>query len=196
MSLSIESIGPNRLAEYASVPSVIEIESMYLVNENDRVTGKFELHEQPVPVPYRKDYDSYGQRGPLDWPQRFDVSRWGFWLASDFGEAVGGAAVARSTNGTDILDSRSDSAALWDIRVRPTYQRHGVATALFRAAARWAKSNGCSKLRIETQNVNVAACRFYAKLGCVLDRIDRLAYRQWPEIVDEVMLVWRLDLSS
>ena len=102
----------------------------------------------------------------------------------------------RSTDGMDILDGRSDSAALWDIRVRPTYQRHGIATALFRVASRWAKSGGCSLLEIETQNVNVAACRFYAKMGCVLDRIDRLAYRQCREIADDVMLVWRLDLSS
>jgi GNAT superfamily N-acetyltransferase len=196
MSLSIEAIGPERLAEYASVPSVIDVESMFVVNENDRIAGQSELHEQPVPVFYRKDYDSYGQGTPLDWPQRFDVSGWGFWLASDFGEAVGGAAVARSTDGMDILDGRRDSAALWDIRVRPAYQRHGVATALFRAAARRAKSSGCSRLEIETQNVNVAACRFYAKMSCVLGRIDRLAYRQSPEIGDEVMLVWRFELSS
>jgi GNAT superfamily N-acetyltransferase len=196
MSLSIEAIGPERLAEYASVPSVVEVRSMFVVDESVCGAGRFEFPEQSVPVPYRKNYDSYGQGGPFDWPRRFDVSRWGLWLASAFGDAVGGAAVARSTDGTDILDRRSDLAALWDLRVRPTYQRHGVATALFRAAARWAKSSGWSRLEIETQNVNVAACRFYAKMGCVLDRIDRLAYRQCPEIADEVMLVWRLDLSS
>jgi GNAT superfamily N-acetyltransferase len=196
MSLSIEAIGPERLAEYASVPSVVEVRSMFVVDESDRGVGRFEFHEQSIPFSYRKDYDLYGQRTPLEWPRRFDVSRWGFWLASDSGETIGGAAVARSTNGTDILDSRSDSAALWDIRVRPANQRHGVATALFRAAASWAMSGGCSLLEIETQNVNVAACQFYAKMDCVLDRIDRLAYWQCPEIADEVMLVWRLDLSS
>ena len=196
MSLSIEAIGPERLAEYASVPSVIEVKSLFAVDESDCGVGRLEFHEQSIPVSYRKDYDSYGQGGPLEWPRRFDVSRWGFFLASDSGETIGGAAVAQSTDGMDILDGRSDSAALWDIRVRPTYQRHGIATALFRVASRWAKSGGCSLLEIETQNVNVAACRFYAKMGCVLDRIDRLAYRQCREIADDVMLVWRLDLSS
>jgi streptothricin acetyltransferase len=196
MSLSIEAIGPERLAAYASVPSVIEVKSLFVVDDSDCGAGRFEFPEQAVSASYRKDYDSYGQSGPLDWPQRFDVSLWGFWLANDSEEAIGAAAAARRTDGMDILDGRSDSAALWDIRVRPAYQRQGVATALFRAAARWAKSSGCSRLEIETQNVNVAACRFYAKMGCVLDRIDRMAYRQCPEIADEVMLVWHLDLSS
>src|SRR5258708_3460587 len=123
MSLSIEAIGRERLAEYASVPSVIEVNSWFVIDESDCGAGRFEFHEQPVLVPYRKDYDSYGHGTPLDWLQRFDVSRWGFWLASDCGETVGGAAIAPTNWAMDTLDGRSDSAALWDIRVRPAYQR-------------------------------------------------------------------------
>ena len=59
MSFSIEAIGPERLADYASVPNVIEVKSIFVVEEIDRGAGRFELHEQPVPVPYLKDYDTY-----------------------------------------------------------------------------------------------------------------------------------------
>ncbi len=196
MSFSIEAIGPERLADYASVPNVIEVKSIFVVEEIDRGAGRFELHEQPVPVPYLKDYDTYGHGAPLDWSRRFDVSKWRIWLARDCGYAIGAAAIAHSRCGTDEFKSQNSPAVLWDIRVRPTRQRQHVATALFQEVVAWAKSNGCSTLEIETQNVNVAACRFYATMGCALDRIDRLAYRQCPEIADEVMLIWRLDLRG
>jgi GNAT superfamily N-acetyltransferase len=36
----------------------------------------------------------------------------------------------------------------------------GIGAALFRAAERWAVARGARWLKVETQNVNVAACRF------------------------------------
>ena len=51
-------------------------------------------------------------------------------------------------------------------------------------------------MKIETQNVNVGACRFYERMGCVLERVDRLAYSGCPEVAGEVMLVWHLGLGS
>jgi ribosomal protein S18 acetylase RimI-like enzyme len=58
---------------------------------------------------------------------------------------------------------------------------------LFRAAEDWAAARGCGWLKIETQNVNAAACRFYQKMGCTLGGIDRFAY---PELPREVQLLW------
>jgi streptothricin acetyltransferase len=72
----------------------------------------------------------------------------------------------------------------------------GIGRDLFQEAARWAKFNGCTFLKIETQNVNVGACRFYAKMGCFLGGIDRFAYRHRPDIASEIMLSWYLDLSN
>jgi GNAT superfamily N-acetyltransferase len=195
MSTVIQPIGIDQLAEYAQVPSVCDVRSILIVEE---LTGSTwpSLREQPIKAPYTKDYDSYPEGGPLKWPQRFDLSNWGLWLARDGGEAAGGAAMACNTASLQILEDRADVAALWDIRVRPSYQRAGIGTALFREAAQWAKSKGCRLLKIETQNVNVAACRFYARMGCSLARIDHSAYNQTPGLVGEVMLIWHLDLSS
>jgi ribosomal protein S18 acetylase RimI-like enzyme len=50
-----------------------------------------------------------------------------------------------------------------------------------------AGTKGCVRLEVETQNVNVPACRFYAQLGCELGAIRRHAYAELP---DEVQLVW------
>jgi hypothetical protein len=50
---------------------------------------------------------------------------------------------------------------------------------------------GSRELKAETQNINVPACRFYARLGCTLRTIDRFAYANLP---DEVQLLWSKDL--
>ncbi len=42
-------------------------------------------------------------------------------------------------------------------------------------------------LKIETQNVNVRACRFYAAMGCTLVAFDERAYRNHPQ---EAQLIW------
>ena len=39
--------------------------------------------------------------------------------------------------------------------------------------------------------MNVAACRFYASLGCELGAINRFAY---PSLPDEVQLLWYREL--
>jgi len=54
---------------------------------------------------------------------------------------------------------------LWDIRVSAAERGTGIGSALFRAAEDWARARGCGWLKIETQNVNAAACRFYQKMG-------------------------------
>jgi hypothetical protein len=37
------------------------------------------------------------------------------------------------------------------------------------------------RLDIETQNINVPACRFYAKMGCSIRAIDRHGYAELPD---------------
>jgi hypothetical protein len=46
-------------------------------------------------------------------------------------------------------------------------------------------------MKIETQNINVPACRFYAKHGFILGAVNRFAY---PELPDEVELIWCKEL--
>jgi len=43
-----------------------------------------------------------------------------------------------------------------------------------------------------TQHINVAACRFYERQGCVLEGVNHFAYRERP---DEIQLLWYKDLS-
>lgn len=193
MDLRIDEVGVDRLAEYASIPMKFEVKSVFVVEEIDGGLGGLRFREEKIEKPYIKDYDSY-EGGPERWLDRFDVTNWGFFIVYDGDRPVGGATVAYNTEGVHMLEDRKDLAVLWDIRVHPDYAGQGIGTMLFNHVVKWAKSRNCTQLKIETQNVNVPACRFYVKKGCHLGQIHRYGYYGHPEVADEVMLIWYLDL--
>lgn len=186
MKLEIIEITPDRLAEYARVPSSLEVRSVLQVELIQGGLGGMRLEEVPVD-PYIKDYDAHGETA-LDWPRKFDVCAWGFFLARWGDETAGAAAVAVDSTGVFMLEARRDLCVLWDIRVRPQYRGAGI--PLFRYAVDWSRKRGLRQMKVETQNVNVPACRFYQRMGCELGEIHRFGYAGVPEVVHEVMLNW------
>jgi GNAT superfamily N-acetyltransferase len=177
------------LTEHATVSIGFTVESVFDVAPVDGGLGGFQLTERPV-EPYIKDYDTADGEGPTRWATRFDVSNWGLISAHRGGVRLGGAVIAWNSPELYMIKS-AHQAALWDLRVAPDARGEGVGSRLFAAAADWARERGCTRMSIETQNVNVCACRFYASMGCSLGQIDRFAY---PDLRDEVMLNWSKDL--
>lgn len=88
-------------------------------------------------------------------------------------------------------DSLPDVAVLWDIRVQPDVRHQGIGRQLLAFAEDHARSRGIEQMNVETQDINVAACHFYARAGYTIARIDRHAYMQFP---DEAQLIWRKPL--
>ncbi len=177
------------LDAYARVSIAFEVRR---VVEAVRDGPRYVLVERAVDTPWTKDYDALPGNRPLDWPRRFDVSRWGFFLARHGGEPVGGAVLAYRTPGLDDLAGRDDLAVLFDLRVAPRWRRRGVGSRLLEAAVAWARVRSCVDLDVETQNVNVGACRFYERHGFALRTVEPRAY---PTIPRETRLVWRRHLE-
>jgi GNAT superfamily N-acetyltransferase len=193
MAIRIEEIDPSRLKQYESVPSRFEVKSVLKPVLVDNGLGGILLHEIQVEKPYFKDYDSYGEL-PTDWPKKFDVRNWFFLLAMNGENAVGAAAVAFNTTGVFMLEGRRDLSVLWDIRVCP--EARGAGIQLLRHAAKWSQEHGCTQMKIETQNVNVPACRFYQRMGARLGVIHQYGYAAVQSVAHEVMLCWYLDLDK
>lgn len=191
MSVQIHEITAQELEEYAAIPSCFTVRSELQTILLQDGLGGILLHEVSVLKPYIKDYDTKDEL-PTDWARIFDVSRWGFFLARSGDRTVGAAAVAFSTPGVNMLENRHDLSVLWDLRVRP--EARGTGIALFRQAAEWSRRHGCRQMKIETQNINVPACRFYQKMGARLGEIHRFGYAGIPETAHEIMLCWYLDL--
>lgn len=180
------------VARLADVSIAFEVRSAFDVVRNGVRPADVELVERSVDPPYVKDYDSYDGEGPAAWSHAFDLTHWA-WISAFLGESrVGGAVIAFNTPYVDLLEGRTDLAVLWDLRVAPSLRGHGVGARLFRAAEVWARARGCAQLKVETQNVNVPACRFYARMGCVLRGVDARAY---PNLPDEIQLLWYRDLE-
>jgi ribosomal protein S18 acetylase RimI-like enzyme len=202
-NLHIEPAGPDQLDEYAQVPISFTIRSVLRAEPQNGGLGGIRLIEEAVFPPVFKDYDTLPYDasgtetgGPRSWPAEFDVANWTFLLAKVGADVVGAAAIAWNTPGVHMLEGKNDLAVLWDLRVHPEYRRRGVGSLLMWQAAAWARSKKCTRLKIETQNNNVAACRFYTSLGCQLGAIHRFAYAGSPPVAQEAMLLWYLDLVA
>ena len=181
------------LTEYARIPIAFTVDRVLDVLPRTDGPGGFVLSERSLDIPYVKDYDAIAGEGPLQWTRRFDLSTWAFFTARVAGRPLGGAAVAFNTPGLTMLEGRRDLAVLWDIRVSPDARGQGVGSALFERVEAWARLHGCRQLKVETQNINVQACRFYARHGCQLRAIHYAAY---PELPEEIQLFWYKDLPS
>lgn len=188
MDITVSKEPMSALDAYSRIPMSFEVTEVLELTVHGGFGG-FTLSQRKLDTPYVKDYDAVD--GPLEWPQLFDVSNWQLFSAQLEGTRVGGAAVAFNSPGLIMLEGRNDLAVLWDIRVRPEARRQGVGSALFRAAETWSRERGCRRLKIETQNVNLPACRFYLRHGCTLGGIHRFIY---PEFPNEVQLLWYKDL--
>ena len=191
MTVTIVEEGPDCLEVYGEVSIAFHVKTAFTVEPiGPDGLGGFQLTETAVEPAWLKDYDAEKDEGPTRW-RRWDLPNWGFAGAYSDNRRVGGAVVAFDTENLDFLEGRKDLAALWDIRVVPDYRRNGVGAMLFRWAADWAREKRCKVLKIETQNINVPACKFYARQGAVLGTVKRFAY---PSLPDEVELDWYLDL--
>ncbi len=190
----IRDLQLDELRLYAEVPATFEVTSRLAITLVEGGLGGITLREEPVRAPYTKDYDAYEEGGPERWPERFDMRSWGLFLSLEDDRVVGGAARAFDAPDLNMLEGRRDLAVLWDLRVHPDVRGRGIGTELLEHATRWSHKRGCQELKIETQNVNVPACRLYAKLGCRLGSINRYGYAQDSALSHEAMLVWYRDL--
>ena len=181
------------LSEHAQIPIAFTVDRVLEVSLVDGGLGGIALGEVGVDEPWTKDYDAEADEGPTRWPDRFDVTNWGLIAAHDRDRRVGGIVIAFDTPELHMLRGRRDVAVVWDLRLLPEARSGGTGTLLWRAAEQWATERGCRSLRVETQNINVAACRFYRKMGCTLACVDRLAY---PDLPNETQLIWAKALGD
>jgi GNAT superfamily N-acetyltransferase len=183
----VREVAFSEMARHAAIPNAFETHSVLDVGAHDH---GHELVERCLPQPFRKDYDS--AEDPMGWLEHIDPSTWILIGAFDGNAFVGGAIAASDTPGVDMLEGRSDLVVVWDLRVMPGARRRGIGSELFRSLEHWGWRRGCRELKVETQNTNPAACRFYARQGCTLKEVNHHAYPAFP---DEVQLIWTKPLS-
>jgi GNAT superfamily N-acetyltransferase len=174
---------------YNQIPMKVLVTRIIEVKKSGTGLGviAYEFHEKDV-RPYIKDFAEEGESA-VRWKKEFDISHWALFMAFDTLKPIGGAVVAARTPSIRMLDGRDDIALLWDIRVDDHYKRQGIGHRLFTMAVDWSKEQGYQYLKIECQNTNLPACRFYEKHGAELIVVNEHAYGN-----GEVMFLWYLSL--
>ena len=81
-------------------------------------------------------------------------------------------------------------ASIEDIRVSREYRNHGIGKELIRIAIEWSEKKGLKGIRLETQDTNVEACRFYRSCGFKLRGMDRALYSGLNPEKPETALYW------
>lgn len=180
-------IGIDKLEEYGDIPFSYDTNQMYEIKKIDNGLGGMLLELVNVPI-YHKDFGTRTKR----WKELFDLTNWKFYVAyNENNEMIAGCALATKTSNCNMLEGRDDLAVIWDIRVCDKYKHMGIGQKLFDMAKCYAKENGFKQLKVECQNKNPVAVKFYHKQGMKLCTINEYAYK---DCMNEVQLLWYLDL--
>lgn len=78
-----------------------------------------------------------------------------------------------------------------DIAVSSDYRCQGIGRKLIQTAIQWAKEHDLCGLMLETQDINLTACRFYKQCGFILGAVDTMLYANCDNS-DEKALFWYL----
>jgi len=191
--VSYREVDESYFEKYDKIPMLVPVKSVFVLEKMENGLGGILFKEVPVKE-YSKDLGKYAV--PTNYSKEFVLTNWAFFMAFDDEHPIGAATVATKTKNLIMLDGRDDISVLWDLRVDDRYKRQRHGKKLFDMATEWSKIHGCKQMKIECQNNNVPACRFYQKQGAVLGKIDEHAYLHDSQIKDEVQLIWYLDLES
>jgi GNAT superfamily N-acetyltransferase len=181
----------SELSKYGEVSIALQVKTEYKIELLLNGLGGMIFEEVTVEKPYCLDYDADKGAGPDRWLKMWNLENWRIISAYEGNKRIGGAVLAFNTPSVNMLEGRDDIVVVWDIRIDAEHRGKGVGTAIFQKCIEWSKQKGCKRLKIETQNINVNACKFYMKQGASLGLVDRYAYKDKPGVTQ---LIWNIEL--
>lgn len=126
--------------------------------------------------PYSKVYS--GENVDLD--DCIASSRKTIFFAISEGEVIGQIVIRSNWNQFCFID---------DVSIRRIARHKGVASALLNTAQAWAVKNNLKGFMLETQDINLAACKLYMSNGFELGSVDTMLYSNF-DTKDEKALIW------
>jgi ribosomal protein S18 acetylase RimI-like enzyme len=175
MEITIEKLNPGTLHDVNQPDGEFKVDSklvLYLENDEIRYDIIPATHSRKRYDPDYLDYTTY-----LNHPDKT------VFLAYVDGQVIGQIILRKNWNGYTYIE---------DIAVDVHFRRQGIGVALMKRAVTWAQDRNHPGIMLETQNNNVAACKFYEKCGFVLGGFDRYLYRGIYKDTEEIALFWYL----
>lgn len=185
VEIVIKKVGVKQLNSYAAIPCSFKKDKIFEIERIDQGLGGFKIQEKEVDA-VEVDLSQYDD--PMEWRDMFNGDNSAVFIAYLEDKPIGGAVIVYNTETISLIDGRNDLAVLWDIRVNEKHRGMGIGKALFKNALAWAKGQKCAHMKIETQNTNYNACKFFASQGCELMEINELAY--YGDGDNDAMFCW------
>lgn len=173
-SLTITEISTVNIADINRTDTTHEINSRIVpFIEN----GVFSYTIEVIDPAYLKTYEE----DDIDYTAYVDNPDKAAFLAYFGGMLAGQIVLRRNWNSLAYIE---------DIRVGSNFRRRGTGIALLNKAEEWAKKGGMPGIMLETQDVNVPACRLYEKAGFILGGVDKKLYGAIDKDAHETALFW------
>jgi streptothricin acetyltransferase len=139
--------------------------------------GVFHYHLKDIEKSYTKSYgnDDFDYTTYIDNPEKI------VYLVYAGNSPAGQIILRRNWNKYAYIE---------DIRIGSEYRRTGIGTRLMETALEWAKIGHMPGIMLETQDINVPACKFYESCGFELGGVDVYLYKGVTPVIDEIALYW------
>ena len=188
--IEIEKPNIENMVSYSKLSIEFIVESEYQLKKKNGGLDGLSL-EEVIVTPYHKNYDCAADN-PSQLMKRFDLSNWFVVSAYEGDKLVGGALLAYNTKEINMLEGRDDLTVLWDIRIDEAYRNRGIGHRLLNTCKDVSKELNCNRIKIETQNNNVSACKFYVRQGAELTSFREHCYKEFP---NEIQFIWSIYLG-
>ncbi|HLY27095.1 MAG TPA: GNAT family N-acetyltransferase [Aggregatilineales bacterium] len=178
------ALRPLREEDIANLPTIrpnYRSESVLAVQRLGEMDG-WHLIEQRLPVPFDNEsgYD-FDEQAQAEIRARLANSDLTYQqIAEDEGRLVALLDIG--------LQNWNDTVFVWNLMIDKDYRRRGLGRRLWHRALEYARDMDVRAIMVETQNTNVAACKFYASMGCRLVGLNEAYYANSSD--EEVALFW------
>jgi ribosomal protein S18 acetylase RimI-like enzyme len=175
MNITLREIDEDTLHDVNQCDAAFTVESKLVLHAENGVIRYSVVRVEPYRKQYvleEKDYPSY-----ISNPDK------NVYFAYADGHLAGQITITKHWNAYAWID---------DFAVDVEFRRHGIGRALMQKAVDWAKGRHLPGIMLETQDVNVPACRFYEKFGFTLRGFDTHLYKGLNPSTNEIALYWYL----
>lgn len=175
MNITLREIDNDNLQDANQCNSAFTVDSKLVLHAEDDVIHYSVVDVEPYQKSYvfeKKDYRSY-----ISNPDKV------IYFAYVEGTLAGQIDISKHWNAYAWID---------DFAVDAQFRRRGIGRAMMQKVVDWAKAKHLPGIMLETQDVNVPACRFYENFGFRLYGFDTYLYKGLNPNTDEIALYWYL----
>jgi len=173
MNLRIEKLNLENMGDLKKIDDSFETNSaLELKTRDGEIT--YEIREIPL---YKK---TYGEIEEQEWRSFINSETGAAFLAYKEDQIAGRISLKKHWN----------NFAFIDIAVDRLFRRQGIGRQLLSTAIEWARKQNFPGIILETQDINVSACKFYESCGCRIGGFDKFLYKGVNLPREETAVFW------